>query len=116
MIAGEGDVYVAGGVESISCVQNEMNQHMVVEQWLEENKPEIYWPMLKTAEQVASRYKISREDQDHYGVQSQNLAAAAREAGKFDDEIVPVTTRMKLVDKETGAETIKEVTAGESGS
>lgn len=111
VIAGEADTFVAGGVESISCVQNEMNQHMLADAWLAENKPEIYWPMLQTAEMVAQRYKIAREDQDRYGVDSQNKAAQAREAGKFDDEIIPVTTQMKLVDKETGAETVKEVTA-----
>lgn len=111
VISGEADIFVAGGVESISCVQNEANQHMLVESWLSENKPAIYWPMLQTAEMVAKRYDISREDQDRYGVDSQNKAAQAREDGKFDDEIVPMTTQMKLVDKESGAETIKEVTA-----
>ncbi len=111
ILSGEADIFVAGGVESISCVQNEANQHMLVEPWLSENIPGIYWPMLQTAEMVAKRYKIAREDQDHYGVESQNKAAAARAAGKFDAEIVPMTTQMKLVDKETGAETIKEVTA-----
>ena len=59
VIAGEGDVYVAGGVESISCVQQEMNQHMLRDMWLAKNKPEIYWSMLETAENVAKRYKIS---------------------------------------------------------
>jgi len=111
VMSGEADIFVAGGVESISCVQNEMNQHMLTDPWLMEHKPEIYWPMLRTAEQVAKRYKIAREDQDRYGVDSQNKAAQAREDGKFDDEIIPVTTQMKLVDKETGAETVKEVTA-----
>jgi acetyl-CoA C-acetyltransferase len=110
ILAGEGDTYVAGGVESISCVQNEMNKHMFMEQWLTEHKPEVYWPMLQTAETVARRYQVPREAQDRYGVQSQQRAAAAREAGRFDAEIVPVTTTMKLVDKNTGAETVKEVT------
>ena len=110
---GEADIFVAGGVESISCVQNEANQHMLAESWLSENKPGIYWPMLQTAEMVAKRYEVSREDQDRYGVDSQNKAAQAREDGKFDDEIVPMTTQMKLVDKETGAETVKEVTASQ---
>lgn len=113
VLSGEADIFVAGGVESISCVQNEMNQHMLVDSWLHEHKPEIYWPMLQTAEMVAKRYKIAREDQDRYGVDSQNKAAQAREDGKFDDEIVAVTTQMKLVDKETAAETIKEVTASQ---
>jgi acetyl-CoA C-acetyltransferase len=113
VISGEADIFVAGGVESISCVQNEMNQHMLTDPWLVEHKPEIYWPMLRTAEQVAKRYKISREDQDRYGVDSQNKATQARADGKFKDEIIPVATQMKLVDKETGAETIKAVTAVE---
>ncbi|MFT4585853.1 MAG: acetyl-CoA C-acetyltransferase [Gammaproteobacteria bacterium] len=113
ILSGEADVFVAGGVESISCVQNEANQHMLIESWLQENRPGIYWPMLQTAEMVAKRYKISREDQDRYGVDSQNKATQAREDGKFDDEIVPITTQMKLVDKATAAETIKEVTASQ---
>ena len=113
VISGEADIFVAGGVESISCVQNEMNLHMLTDPWLTENKPEIYWPMLQTAETVAKRYKISREEQDRYGVDSQNKATKAREEGKFADEIVPVKTQMKLIDKETGTETIKEVAATE---
>jgi acetyl-CoA C-acetyltransferase len=111
ILTGEGEIYVAGGVESISCVQNEMNKHMFTEEWLARHKPEIYWPMLQTAENVARRYKISREAQDRYGVQSQLRAAAAREAGKFDDEIVPIAVKMKVVDKDSGAETVKEVTS-----
>ena len=113
VISGEADIFVAGGVESISCVQNEANQHMLVESWLQENKPGIYWPMLQTAEMVAKRYKIARDVQDQYGVDSQNKAAQARADGKFDDEIVPLTTTMKMIDKETAAETIKEVTASQ---
>jgi acetyl-CoA C-acetyltransferase len=86
VIAGEGDIYAAGGVESISCVQNEMNTHMVSDSWLAEHKPEIYWPMLQTAETVAKRYNISRERQDQYGVQSQQRAAAARAAASDASE------------------------------
>ncbi len=89
ILAGEADIFVAGGVESISCVQNEMNKHMANEDWLLEHKPEIYWTMLQTAEKVAKRYKISREQQDRYGVDSQLKAAKARAEGKFNDEIVP---------------------------
>jgi len=111
VIAGEGDIYAAGGVESISCVQNEMNTHMVSDSWLAEHKPEIYWPMLQTAETVAKRYNISRERQDHYGVQSQQRASAARAAGKFDDEIIAVKTTMAVADKETGQIITREVTA-----
>jgi acetyl-CoA C-acetyltransferase len=71
-------------VESISCVQQEMNMHMYKEVWLSQHKPEIYWPMLQTAETVAKRYNISRERQDEYGAQSQQRAAAAQAAGLFD--------------------------------
>ena len=110
ILAGEGEVYAAGGVESISCVQNEMNMHMFKDPWLEKNKPEIYWPMLQTAENVAKRYNISRERQDQYGVQSQLRAAAARDGGRFADEIVPVTTTMAVADKETAQIVTREVT------
>ncbi len=110
IIAGEGDTYAAGGVESISCVQNEMNLHMFEDVALKKQKPEIYWPMLQTAETVAGRYKISREAQDEYGVQSQNRAAAAQAAGKFDAEITPLTTVMGVGDKDSGRLFSKEVT------
>jgi acetyl-CoA C-acetyltransferase len=113
IMSGEGSIFVAGGVESISCVQNEMNKHMAHEDWLTRHKPEIYWPMLQTAEYVAKKYDISREVQDRYGARSQQRAAAARSAGKFKDEIVPITVKMKVVDKNTGDETIKEVVSGE---
>jgi acetyl-CoA C-acetyltransferase len=113
ILAGEADIFVAGGVESISCVQNEANKYMLKDAWLEQNKPEIYWPMLATAEMVSKRYKIGREAQDRYGALSQQRAAAARAAGKTKDEIVPITTTMKIVDKNTGQETTKQVTAGE---
>jgi len=104
-------VMVAGGVESISCVQNEVNRHMGRDPWLQEHKPEIYWSMVQTAEQVAKRYGISREAQDEYGVRSQLRAAAAQAAGKFDQEIVPMTTTMGIIDKATGKiANTKEVT------
>ena len=111
IIAGEADIFVAGGVESISCVQNEMNRHMVHDDWLKQNKPEIYWNMLQTAEQVSRRYGIGREVQDRYGVASQQRAAAAAAAGLTRDEIVPIRVTMKVVDKATGQESTKEVTA-----
>jgi acetyl-CoA C-acetyltransferase len=101
VIAGEGDVFVAGGVEAISCVQNEANRHMIHERWLKEHKPELYWTMLQTAENVSKRYGIPREKQDEYGVRSQRRAAAAAAAGKFDEEIVPLTVRMAVADKAT---------------
>ena len=110
IIAGEGQVYVAGGVESISCVQNEANPHMRRDPWLIKNKPEIYWSMLQTAEQVAKRYNISKQAQDEYGVRSQLRAAAAQASGLFKDEIAPMVTTMGVVDKATGHITKREVT------
>ena len=109
IIAGESDVIVAGGVESISCVQNEANRHMIADPWLMEHKPEIYWNMLQTAEQVAKRYKIDRERMDRYGAQSQQRAAAAQALGKFDDEMVSCTVMAGVVDPVMGLRT-KEVT------
>lgn len=103
-------VMVAGGVESISCVQNERNTHMARDPWLLENKPELYWSMLQTAETVAKRYGISKEAQDEYGVRSHLRAAAAQAAGLFDQEIVPMTTTMGVFDKEKGLIGTKEVT------
>jgi len=113
IMTGEGEVFVAGGVESISLVQNEMNKHHFQDEWLHRHHPESYWPMLQTAEYVAKKYGISREKQDEYGVLSQTRAAQARKEGKFKDEIAPITTKMKVVDKASGAQTMKEVTAGE---
>ena len=110
IIAGQGDIFAAGGVESISCVQQEMNLHMYKEVWLSQNKPEIYWSMLQTAENVAKRYGISKERQDEYGVQSQLRAAAAQAAGLFDAEIVPMTTVMGVADKASGMLVSREVT------
>ena len=103
-------VMVAGGVESISCVQNEANRHMIMEAWLKQNKPEVYWPMLQTAETVAKRYNIPRELQDQYGARSQQRAAAAQASGKFNDEIVPITVLAGIADKATGRLFTKEVT------
>lgn len=103
-------IMVAGGVESISCVQNQKNSHMAKDPWITEHKPELYWSMLQTAELVAKRYGISKEDQDAYGVRSQLRAAAAQKAGLFDDEIVPMTTTMGIFDKEKGLIGTKEVT------
>ncbi|TFW11473.1 acetyl-CoA C-acyltransferase [Massilia arenosa] len=110
VLAGEGEIFAAGGVESISCVQQEMNTHMYKEVWLNQHKPEIYWPMLQTAENVAKRYAISKERQDEYGVQSQLRAAAAQQAGLFNAEIVPMTTVMGVADKATGQLLTREVT------
>ncbi|WP_266160465.1 acetyl-CoA C-acyltransferase [Dyella silvatica] len=96
-------VMIAGGVESISCVQASINMTYMQEEWLAQHKPEIYWSMLQTAEVVAKRYGISKEAQDAYGVRSQQRAAAAQAAGKFSDEIVPITVTMGTVDKASQA-------------
>jgi len=112
IIAGEGDVYVAGGVESISCVQNEANRHMITDPWLVKNKPEIYWNMLQTAENVAKRYNIGRDAMDEYGARSQQRATAALEAGKFKDEIAPITVLAGVADAQLGLRT-KEVTVAD---
>jgi acetyl-CoA C-acetyltransferase len=109
IIAGEGDVYVAGGVESISCVQQEMNMHMIADPALAKKKPEIYWNMLQTAEQVAKRYNMGRDAMDEYGAASQQKACAAQAAGKFKDEIAPITVKAGVADKVMGLMT-KEVT------
>jgi acetyl-CoA C-acetyltransferase len=104
------EVIVAGGLESISCVQNETNTHMRKDPWIDEHKPTLYWSMLQTAENVAKRYNIPKEAQDEYGVRSQLRAAAAQAAGKFKDEIAPMTTTMGVIDKNTGAISTREVT------
>ncbi len=109
--AGEGDVFVAGGVESISCVQQEMNLHMFQDSWLLQNKPEIYWPMLQTAETVAKRYAMPRERMDRYGAESQRKACAAQDKGLFNDEIVAVTVTAGVADAVLGLRS-KEVTIG----
>ena len=109
IIAGEAEVYVAGGVESISCVQQEMNTHMMMDSWLQEHKPEIYWPMLQTAETVAKRYNVPKERMDRYGAGSQQKAAAALEGGLFKDEIAPITVTAGVADAVMGLRS-KEVT------
>ncbi|MBL4906726.1 MAG: acetyl-CoA C-acyltransferase, partial [Sneathiella sp.] len=104
-------VMVAGGMDSISLVQNEhANTFRFRNDWLMENKPAIYDPMLKTAETVATRYGITREQMDEFSLQSQQRTAAAQEAGRFDAEIVPMTTTKILFNKETGATLEEEVT------
>jgi acetyl-CoA C-acetyltransferase len=102
ILAGEGDIYVAGGVEAISVVQNEVNQHFKEDPWLQEHKPGIYWSMLQTAEEVARRYNISRDRMDEYGARSQQLACAAQAAGVFTEEIAPIAVTMAGMDKNTG--------------
>lgn len=110
IIAGEGDVYVAGGVENISCVQNELNQHMLFDPALAARKPELYWTMLQTAENVAKRYKVPRDRQDQYGAQSQQKACAAQELGLFREEIAPITVTAGIVDPVRGISS-RQVTA-----
>ncbi len=109
IIAGESDVLIGGGVESISCVQQEMNKHMLTDPWLKDHKPAIYMSMLETAENVAKRYGIDKERMDRYGAASQQKACAAQEAGKFDDEIVACTVMAGVADAQLGLRT-KEVT------
>ena len=113
--AGEGDVFVAGGVESISCVQNEANRHMGQDSWLLKNKPEIYWNMLQTAEQVAKRYGISRERMDEYGAGSQQKATAALAAGLYEAEIAPITVTMGVADAVMGMTTKKVTVSNDEG-
>ncbi|HUO95423.1 MAG TPA: acetyl-CoA C-acyltransferase [Steroidobacteraceae bacterium] len=110
ILAGEGDLYVAGGVEAISVVQNELNTHLVQEPWLAEHKPEVYWNMLQTAEEVAKRYSISRERMDEYGARSQQRACATQDAGGFAAEIAPITVTMAGMDKDSGRLYTREVT------
>jgi acetyl-CoA C-acetyltransferase len=115
IIAGEGQVYVAGGVESISCVQQEMNLHMLQDLSLNKMKPEIYWSMLQTAEQVAKRYKIGRDRMDEYGASSQQKACAAQAAGLFDAEIAPITVLGGVIDKVMGLTTKQLTVSADEG-
>ena len=115
VMAGEADIYVAGGVESISCVQQEMNTHMLADSWLAKNKPEIYWNMLQTAEQVAKRYGISRERMDAYGAGSQQKATAAQAAGLFEAEIAPITVIAGFADPVMGMSTRKVTVSKDEG-
>ena len=109
IVAGEGEVFIAGGVESISCVQNETNRHMFEDPWLAEHVPAIYWSMMQTAETVAKRYGVSKERMDRYGAESQQKACAAQEKGLFDAEIAPITVTAGVADAQLGLRS-KEVT------
>ena len=115
IIANEGDIYVAGGVEAISCTAQEMNKHMLADPWLVKNKPEVYWAMLNTAEQVAKRYNIGRDAMDEYGASSQQKATAALAAGLFKDEIAPITVTMGVADKVMGMMTKKVTVSNDAG-
>jgi acetyl-CoA C-acetyltransferase len=110
IITGEADVIVAGGLESISLLQEGGRPPPVKEEWLEAHKPEIWMPMIETADIVAERYRVSRQAQDEYSLESQRRTAAAQQAGKFADEIVPLPTTKKVVDKDTKAERHEAVT------
>jgi len=116
IIAGEGHVYVAGGVESISCVQQEVNQHMIEDPELLGKKPAIYWSMLQTAEQVAQRYGIGRQAMDEYGAASQQKACAAQAAGLFDAEIAPITVTAGVADKVRGLITSRVTVSRDEGT
>jgi acetyl-CoA C-acetyltransferase len=104
------NVVAAGGVETISLGQQPGVDPMVPEQWVQEHKPEYYFSMIQTAEVVYDRYGVSRESQDAYSLQSQQRTAAAQTAGRFDQEIVPMESVKRVVDKETGAESFETVT------
>jgi len=108
VISGEGDIFVAGGIESISLVQSHINTFNMKEPWIETHRPELYLGMLETAEVVAKRYEISRKVQDEYGVRSQLRAASAQANGLFDAEIAPLTTTMAVVnpDGSIGTQTV----------
>jgi acetyl-CoA C-acetyltransferase len=108
IIAGEAEVIVAGGLESISLVQD--GREPVREDWLMEHKPEVWMPMIETADIVAARYQVSREAQDAYALESQRRTAAGQQAGRFAEEIAPLPSVRKVVDKVTKAESLEPVT------
>jgi acetyl-CoA C-acetyltransferase len=103
-------VAVAGGVESISLVQNNLNKHHFEEEWLMKHKPALWMPMIETAEIVAKRYKVSRETQDAYALESQRRTAAAQQGNRFKDEIAPISTVKQMADKDSGRIWTEEVT------
>ena len=109
VIVDNADVVVGGGVESVSMVQNELNMKHITEDWLLRHAPDVYMPMLYTADNVAKKYNVSRDSQDEYSFQSQQRTAAAQKAGKFDAEIVGLPTWKFNQDKETGAVTEEHV-------
>jgi acetyl-CoA C-acetyltransferase len=107
------DIMVGGGLDSISIVQNEhMNTHRMIDPRLVKLQPQIYMPMLDTAEVIAKRYRISRAAQDEYALQSQQRTAAAQAAGKLDDEIVPLPSSMGVMDKQSGQISFQDVVLG----
>jgi len=110
IMTGEAEVIVAGGLESISLLQEGGRPPPVQEEWLLAHKPEVWMPMIETADIVAGRYNVSRESQDEYSLESQRRTAAGQQAGRFADEIVPLPTTKKVVDKNTKAESVEPVT------
>lgn len=107
---GEGDIMVAGGVELVSLVQNHRNTYRSREPWLESSRPDLYWSMLQTAEEVAERYGVSREAQDAYALESQRRTAISQEEGRLDAEIFPMTAVKLLYDRdgqEAGTEQVR---------
>ncbi|GAA1000217.1 acetyl-CoA C-acyltransferase [Subtercola frigoramans] len=104
-------IAIGGGAESISLVQNDhWNAYRNTDAWLEQNRPGVYWPMLRTAERVAEKFGVSRELQDLMGLQSQQRAKAARDAGRFDEEIAPITVTKLVTDRQTGETSEQTVT------
>ena len=111
MVENEGmDAVIAGGLESITMMQNDFNKHNLFNPWLLDHKRDVYMPMGITAEVVAERYKVSRESQDEYALASQKRTAAAQQSGKIGEEIVPMTVTMEVVDKATGEKSQKQAT------
>ena len=103
-------VVVAGGIDSISLVQNDkMNGFRAPDPWIRDNKPDLHMPMIDTAEVVAKRYNVTREQQDEYGLQSQQRTAAGQEAGAFDDEIITMNATKMILDRATGDISFGEV-------
>jgi len=109
VMVGETKVMVGGGLESISLVQDN-NRQPVYEDWLKEHKPALWMPMIETADIVAARYGVSREAQDAYALESQRRTAAGQQAGRFADEIAPLPSVKKVVDRDTKAESMEQVT------
>ena len=114
--SGYTDIAVAGGTESISCVREHTNMFMREEPWLAENAPDVYMPMLATAENVHKRYDISRERQDEYGLRSQQLYGKASAAGLFDDEIVPMDVIMLKKAKDGPSESVAACISADEGA
>ncbi len=111
MVQVEGaEAVIGGGLESITMMQNDFNKKNLFNPWMMDHKKEIYIPMGLTAEIVAERYKVSREKQDEMALASQQRTAAAQKAGKFKDEIAPMTVTMEVTDKATGQKSTKQVT------